>query len=192
MHWLLTFVAVAWASPALACEFPGPTDFEIVADAADDTAPSAPEVQVAEVKRGDEWSADEGCGGDDGSSCDGIAFLKLELESRDNITASEALGFRIDDPSERLMGAGRILALDRDGKLNLYLNARDNGDHDLKFELTVTAVDRAGNESAPTKLTTGSDGSKRCQLAHDLPGGALYTLALLALLWWHRGRAAYR
>lgn len=193
MRWfLLVASGIAWASPALACSFPGPTEFEIVANAADQTAPSMPQVQVVEVKRGDDWNSDEGCGGDDLSTCTGIAFLKLELSSSDDLTSSEALGFRIDDPSARLQGAGKLLALDRDSHLTLFLNGTDNGDHDLKFELLITAVDKAGNESAPTSLTTSSDGSKHCQLARDLPGGALSTLALLGLLSWSRRRATYR
>jgi hypothetical protein len=98
----------------------------------------------------------------------------------DEVTASDALGFRIDHPSGRLLAAG--LVLDLDSKLAIFLVAHDNGDHDLKVEVNVTAVDRAGNESAPIELTTGSEGSKRCQLARDLPGGALSTLALLALV----------
>ena len=81
LHTLLMVCSVAcfvltWSSSrARACEIPAPERLQVDGDPADQNAPSAPEVRIVTIDRG-ERTRPEGCSQAVVSSCDDIASLE--------------------------------------------------------------------------------------------------------------------
>jgi hypothetical protein len=180
--------ALSFAGSALACDFNFPGELEISANPGDETPPSAPRAQLLDIQRGNDWGGDDsGCRNTE-TSCDGTAYLLLDLASTDNLSATEGIGFRVEDANGHASTNDRVLVL-QGGQLMVFFGT-DDGQDDLSFELRITAVDQAGNESLPTLLSAKSPGDSRCQLARGIPSGVLYTLALFTLMSWRRARRA--
>lgn len=169
-----------------ACETPTPEYLEIDTSAAIDTTPPESPV-LGEVRIGRSYGPRaDGCSRAS-SSCDGWGALGVQIEpGYDDRTAPDDLGYRIRlrdgelpggaTPSDRpvlLLGGG------------LYVHFPDPGPDeqepiDVTFE--IVAVDRAGNESAPTVAHATSPGDEGCAFAGQRRSGILERLVILIAL----------
>src|SRR5690349_6690616 len=86
-----------------ACSLAGPTPHEVVPDPADTVAPLAPTVRVLSLERG----SSGGCG--EQSSCDDIGFLSLSVETSDDVSPMEEIGFRVSIEAGSLPGGANPL-----------------------------------------------------------------------------------
>jgi hypothetical protein len=180
-------VVLADWSVASACEPAALVAHEIIANPADETGPSAPGVVVEEFTRGDEWAPDGVSCGPTETSCDGTASLHLRLSSTDDVSAPEAIGYRVESTNPDFTTQMLVVRIAADGSLFL-LAGGDDGKKDLKFSLTVTAVDEAGNVSAPTTVRVNERGSLNCRVG-SWSNAAPYGLLLLVLLLRNRRRS---
>jgi hypothetical protein len=174
---------------AHACSIRKPESLQIVANPADTSAPNVPVVSVASLQRG-VLHADDGCGSGSGSDedvygCEGNLQLVLQVSASDDTTPVNELGYLIESDEPISEAAGPLLA-DASGQLRLLLSIDDTGEDDLRRDLRVFAVDKAGNmSSAPALVSIRDEGKskdKGCQIAGHAASGALWSALLLAVL----------
>jgi hypothetical protein len=177
-------------SSVAACEFALPNPLQIVADPSDQRPPSSPLVSLVKVKRGDEWNEGGGCGS--ASSCDGSAFIRLQVAANDDTTPTSELGYVIESTETRLDVSQAPVLSDASGQITILFKGSDDGSDDVRFHLQVFAVDKAGNISTqPTPLTVSDDG-KACQIASKTPAGSLWCIALVLALVARQRRRMHR
>ena len=181
----LAFLALALSSAlqpssSAACEFALPDQLQIVENPGDQLPPSSPAVSLVKLKRGDEWNDDGGCRS--ATSCDGSAYIRLQVAANDETTPGSELGYLIESTDTRLDVSKAPLLSDPNGQIQILFKGSDDGDDDVRFHLQVFAVDKAGNISTqPTPLTVTDEG-KACQIASNTPTGTLWCTALLLAL----------
>ena len=184
LAFLVPLLSVA-LQPALvaACSFDLPPTLEIVANPSDQTPPSSPAASVVKVKRGDEWSQGGGGGCSNvASSCDGSAFVRLRVAANDDTSQANELGYVFETTSAGIDVPRAPVLADENGEIMLFFNGNDDGTEDVRFNLQVFSVDKAGNISTqPIPLTVTNEGST-CQIARTAPAGMLWcTVLALAL-----------
>jgi hypothetical protein len=169
MRALAFVIALTAPAAALACDFELPAELAIEADPADVTPPSPPALSIRKVQRGDDYGGD-GCG--EQTSCDGAAYVAIEISATDDSTAP--VGYRVEAPL--LVQNGKVLVA-KGGSLYLHLKLDDDGEQDLAFTLKVSAVDSAGNVSEERSIEVRDDGDG-CQLGGGHSGALLLALTL--------------
>jgi hypothetical protein len=178
--------------PAAACvTLPAPTFVEDATERALDHAPpSAPVVRAARFVRREPTPIDPDTCVSEWSSCDGLAWLELEVEGHDDRTDPEALGFLLRRSSGLALRSGPYVA--ESGVISLPFE--DDGQA-LEAGFTVVAVDLGGNESepsAPVEVTSPAievpPVPERCAGPGGCVGGSAAGLAPLSALGLRRRR----
>src|SRR5688572_13878522 len=179
-------VGLLFPGSAGACETPTPEYLEIDTSAAIDTTPPESPV-LGEVRIGRSYGPRaDGCSRSE-SSCDGSGALGVQIEpGDDDRTAPDDLGYLIRLRDGELPGA--VTPSDRPVLLlggGLYVHFPDPGPDeqepiDVTFE--VVAVDRAGNESAPTVAHATSPGDEGCAFGGRKRSGMVERLVVLIAL----------
>lgn len=119
----------------------------------DKTAPSAPVVEVAELKRG-RAPRQAGHGSFAVSSCDDIGMVTLHVtRSSDDRTPAPKLGYRAvwvsgDLPED--MDLSQTVRIGGDALTLAWIDEARDDQEPIDFVLAVVAVDLAGNESTPS------------------------------------------
>jgi MYXO-CTERM domain-containing protein len=189
---LLLILAAAVVSavpvPARACSIAGPEPLVLdpSLQATDRQPPALTAISLVSVKRG-QGSEASGCGGR-GSSCDDLGSLGITVSATDDATAPADLGYRMTVASGKLPAGLSIpdfamKAVGGPGELYLFWTDGATDDQEsFDFTLTVVAVDRAGNASAPATLHI-VDGDSGCNVAAAARrSGASALVAALMLL----------
>lgn len=190
----------ALATPARACSFPDnqPYTIDPQAQATDATPPSAPVATVQSVKRG-KGPEYAGCS-QSASSCDDLGTILLQVSATDDQTDTASLGYRIELvsgslPSGLTLPATAVRPALSGGLLLVWLDGASDDQEALTFELSVRAVDLAGNEGPPTSVAVHDPGSGGCSMAGHSPadssGPVVATLLVIAGLL-RRGRHGRR
>ncbi|MET0282887.1 MAG: hypothetical protein ABW352_00395 [Polyangiales bacterium] len=173
---LLCLGLLSTPSIAAACEFVDNRPLDIVANPADDTPPSPPELSLPTVQRGNDYGGDQGC--NNSTSCDGTGYIGLRVSSSDDVSSPDAIGYRIEAP--QLAHSGQVLVANG-GTLTLILRGTDDGTDDLRFTIRIAAVDGAGNVSEERTVDVRSQGDG-CQLARGTSGLGALLLALTLVM----------
>lgn len=177
-----------------ACSLHGTEQFEIVANPSDQLAPREPTVSLVKVQRGDDWTDDDGCGPQVHSSCDGLAFVLLEVDAQDDTSPSSELGYVIATQNKQLNIPAGPVRKDATGQLMLvFRDISDDGTDDFEATLEISTVDKAGNVSLKSTPITVTNKGSGCRVAPNAPTGLLWTaLMLLTLTRRHRRRVSAR
>jgi hypothetical protein len=184
--------AAAAPAPAHACSFAGPVPYAVDSSmqATDHVAPTLPPLTVAQLHRGEKTT---GC--TSVNSCDDIGSLAIAGAATDDVTAANDIGYRFSLVEGALPPSFSILldqpsqVLVSDGQLWFHWTDGTDGHEPISFTLQVTAIDRAGNESAPRTVRVSRDGGDGCAVAGGGDARLLgYTVAaaLLAVRRRHR------
>jgi hypothetical protein len=183
----LVVVAAACLMPggrARACSFSGPSPYVVDASmqATDHVAPTLPPVSVARLQRGEKTG---GCTG--ASTCDGFGSLALSVAPSDDVTPANAIGYRFSLAAGALPPGFSIL-LDQPSQVvvsdgEIWFNWTDGTDDHapIDFTLRVTAIDRAGNESAPQMVRV-IDDPGGCAIARPHARGRAWLLVVVMVL----------
>ena len=137
-----------------ACSFAGPEihTLDAAEQAVDVAPPGAPTLLDLQIVRG-QGPQSAGCGGSSATSCDDIGQIRLNLVAADDRTDAARIGYRISLaggalPSGLLLPDEPIRTFD--GWISLiWIDEATDDQERIEFSLTVTAIDLAGNESAP-------------------------------------------
>lgn len=178
-------VGLLFPRSAGACQTPTPEFLQIDESSQDTTPPEPPVLAGVRINRS-YGPREDGCSRSE-SSCDGSGSLGIQLEpGHDDRTAPEDLGYlvRLRDgalpggatPSDQptlLMSGGLYVHFPDPGP-------DEQGPIDVTFE--VVAVDRAGNESAPTVAHATSAGNEGCAFAGRRHSGLLERLVIAIAL----------
>ena len=168
-------------SSAWACSYSPLVQHEIVADPSDVTPPETPQAEILRIKRGK--GPEGGCLSQSGTSCDDIAYVELALSAEDDISTEDSIGYEIvvqGDAPEALGRNVRVVSAP-DGEVRFHWEDGE-GTRDIRFDLHIRSVDRAGNISEEaTILHVRSDGSSGCAAGRDYPDSS-WLLVLLAAL----------
>lgn len=165
---MLTTLAALLVDPAAACDFAIGAAHEVVANPADTTAPSAPEVPALSVKRGVAPTCDA-FGTCQSTSCDGIGLVELTFAaSTDDVSDPARVGYRLRVVEGSLPDGltvdetRRADAIDGDVAVLTLLWSDEATDDQEPFDFTlgVTAVDEAGNESDEVTVAIDDPGSE--------------------------------
>ena len=164
-----------------ACSLAAHEKLEIVTNPSDQLPPSSPTVTLLKVQRGDDGNdGDKGCGSQPVSSCHDIAFVLLQVAASDDTTLASELGYVIESTSAQLFFSKEPIRPFASGQIQIPIIGSDDGSDDVRFELEVFTVDKAGNVSTqPTPLTVSSEGSG-CQIGNSVPIGTLWCIVLAA------------
>ena len=162
-------VAVIGQGQARACSFGFPPYALDPAEAGVDTQrPATPVVSDVSVKRGT-GPRGNGCHAT-ASSCDDIGVITLHVAATDDRTPPGDMGFAVsvasgDAPAD-LSPLGQSVAVGADGTLTLiWLDGATNDQEEISWELTVRAVDKAGNISAGAATVSVYSGSTGCSIS---------------------------
>jgi hypothetical protein len=172
----LTLTGFGRAPTAHACRFAPPTPFVVVPNAADTTPPMITEATIFDLSRGS--AGGQGCSGGR-SSCDDIGRLVLDLAATDDLSLGTDIGFRVrvvegSLPRGALPGADIVDV----STIRFFVAWSEQEPESFDAVLEVVAVDRAGNESAPRRISVESGGAA-CSTSGGRTG--LFTLAPIAL-----------
>ncbi len=176
MRWLVPLAVLTGAKAALACSFAGQTphqldEAEIVADAA---APGRPDVEGVGITRG-RGPRDVGCS-QQVSSCDDMGVIELSVSAADDRSPADELGYRLSLASGELPAGLQLPAGAVRAERGLIVLPWSDGASDdqeaFSFELSLVAVDLAGNEGPPTQVPLRSLGGLGAALPALLPGVA--------------------
>lgn len=188
---LLALVATTFVTgAAFACDTAAPAEFEIRADASDDTPPAAPSARVERVKRGKPPER-EGCS-QHVSSCDDIAYVLIDVSAAGESDVGYV--FEVEGRAPQLLVPGHPIAPNHfePGKLRLHWEDGE-GERNYDFTIEVWSVDRAGNMSeTSTRLRIDNDGSDGCSARSARDSDGAWLGALCALLFVRRPRRATR
>jgi hypothetical protein len=183
---MILTAGVLLPNSAGACDTPLPQFLQIDMSPSVDTMP--PEAPVlGEVRVGRSYGPRDGGCSQSGSSCDGSGALGIQIEpGHDDRTAPDDLGYLIrlregSLPGGAMPSKAPVLLLSG----GLYVSFPDPGPDeqepiDLTFE--VVAVDRAGNESAPTVARATSPGDEGCAFAGRPRSGTFARLMIVIAL----------
>ena len=164
VHSLLVSTAFAFScailalqsSAAEACSLAALPMHEVDPDAIDDVAPAAPEVDEIAIIRG------HGCEGSD--TCADLGFVSLRLvPGNDDQSPPEAIGYRIEaiagDVPDGLL-PGYDARAQSDELFLVWIDGADNIQESLAVTLRITAIDEAGNLSAPIEVELLDEGGE--------------------------------
>lgn len=168
---------------ARACSLPPPPRLTIAANPADTTPPSTPQVRIAKIRHGRDGScAPHG-------DCTDLTYVVFEVAATDDLSAGDAMGYEFEtDRAYVLVGQGPIVP-DASGRITLYLNGPSEASGP-DLDVRVFAVDKAGNVSTEPARVTVDRSDEGCRLASSFDEGALWGLAVIALLMRRRARHA--
>lgn len=179
-------VGALFPSPADACESVAPDYLQIdTPPELDTTPPEAP--TLTEVRIGRSYGPrDEGCS-QSASSCDGFGTVGIQIQpGKDDRTAPQDLGYLVRVRGGSLPGGAtpsdRPVLLLSGG---LYVSFPDPGPDDqepIDVTFEVVAVDRAGNESAPTVARATSPGDGGCALSGRAHSGIFARVVVVLAL----------
>jgi len=205
---LLSALALA-AGDARACSIVTPGDFPLDPSSEEENPPWFPDATFeVSVSRGENSM----CGMNGGGDCTDFAYIRVSFPMALDVEAAEddehyqtGVGYRL----QVLEGAAPEYAVPeapqgawRDGddaRVELIWIERDGEQNEaFGFLLSITAVDAAGNESAPVEVWIEDPGREVSEIACEEPGGcgvmprrgAAWGLGLLGLLAVARRRAA--
>jgi hypothetical protein len=184
-------------APARACSIAAPTAHVVdpAMQATDQMAPTLSPIPAPTIGRG---FAPGGCSGSS-SSCDDIGVIQIQPKATDDMTPAEQIGFRITLAGGTLP-AGLTLPADAIDLTPgypivglIWVDGATNDQDPVDFTLSIVAVDRAGNESAPQTVVVhddgGGSGGSSCQLSSGhsgrsgrTPAPAAICLTVFALL----------
>jgi hypothetical protein len=141
-------------------------------DGMDRLPPSTPVVSVEEIVRRGGCGLPEGCGG---------AIVRLRVSAEDNLNSAEELGYLVEsDRKNAPYGTGHPIEQEDEGIIMILMQEKDAPIRDLELELSVYAVDRAGNVSTEPAVIKVRDETGGCALGKSSGGdGAALALALL-------------
>lgn len=157
---VLAAIVAALRANAHACSVAGPGPYMIDAamQATDHVAPTLGPLAIAGLHRGEKTT---GCM--EANSCDGIGWLTINVAVSDDVTPANGVGYRFSIVAGTLPPSFSIL-LDQptqvpasDGALSFSWDDGTDDHQPIDFTLQVTAIDRAGNESAPQTLRVTDD-----------------------------------
>ncbi len=165
----ISCVVLLVTGTALACRIGPPPEFLAAANPSDTTPPQITEAAVFDLARG---SDGQGCSGAR-SSCDDIARLVLDLAATDDVSGRAEIGFRVRVVEGSLPNGVRPAAYTVDVSSMRFQSAWAETDaKSFSAVLEIVAVDRAGNESAPRRLTV-EGGGLACSASNGGFGAAL-------------------
>lgn len=179
-------IGLLFPGSADACETAGPEFLVIDTSPTVDTVPPDAPV-LADVRIGRSYGPrEDGCSRS-GSSCDGSGSLGIQIEpGHDDRTAADDLGYLVRLRDGALPGGfppyDQPVLLMSDG---LYVSFPDPGPDDqepIDVTFEVVAVDRAGNESAPTIGHATSPGDEGCSFAGRAHPGVFARLVVVLAL----------
>lgn len=191
MHFVLALLLViAWPHRAQACSFEVSRKLELdpAEQAVDRTAPGDVVPGAVSIKRG-VGPRSEGCDGQMATSCDDLGQLVIGLTApTDDRTPGTKLGYRV-----RLVGGALppgltlptepVTAVERSGGLVfVWIDGATDEQEEISFDITVTAVDLAGNESGKAVgVHVGDPGAEAsgCQVGRR-SAAPTFVLALVA------------
>jgi hypothetical protein len=186
--WLWGLVAIAVLgspSPARPCSIPAPTPhlIDVAAQQVDHTAPVLAPTPAVVVRRG---PSPDGCGAQQITSCDGVGSISITPVATDDRSPAAQIGFRLrvvagNLPDRLTLPSTDIQALS--GAINLHWDDGIEDDHEaFSFTLELSAVDSAGNASAPITLVVAEGGSGGACAMGGGAGGAWWPLGLLLVV----------
>lgn len=183
---LLAFLfagAVVGAAPrALACSLAaGPIDHEIDATlkATDTSPPSTPTIQSVVLIQDHDSPP--------GDSCGDISSLSIELGgSTDDHSPADKIGYEIEVVEGRVPSALTLpTQAQRPGPYNnssTLIFTFGESNEDVWFKLRVTAIDEAGNRSAPSNVVYENGQHTGCNAAGPTPPSEAAAALLTALV----------
>jgi hypothetical protein len=151
-------LAALLAAPAFACSYLLPPPFETVADAADTVAPAAAVPGKPEVRRG--RGPRRTPGGWEATSCDDMGEITVALGRPPGDAGVAGLGYEVT-LSGTLPEGLRVhtaLAVATDRLVLPWLDGSTDAQEAFDLVVTVVTVDRAGNRSAPAKVSVRDPG----------------------------------
>ncbi len=146
--------------PAHACLSDGPVAYVVSDEAAlvDHEPPAAPRVVSVGITRSPDpiyHREPDGSCMVGTSSCDGIGWVEIVVEPPvDDQSPSDDLGYRVIPSSRHLRQPVQFLAAPEG---SLFWTFEDDPLEPIDASFQVVAVDRAGNESAPSEVVEWSD-----------------------------------
>lgn len=187
--------ALTWARPSLACKY-GPPEAHVVEPeqtAVDSTPPSEIGDPSFTVRRGHALER-SGCS-ETNDSCADTGIIGVHFEpAADDRTDGSLMGYRVrvvagELPSDEPWPEWPVRATSAEALYFGWTDGETDDQEEIDATLSITAIDRAGNEGPPTELRIRDPGSSagcrvsraRLDLSWALTAGAL---------WWLGSRAA--
>lgn len=190
----LFFAIISGARPTQACSFLAPRGFEGDTALDDGTSPpTAPMDLSYEINRG-VGGQQSGCS-QESTSCDDIGKIEIRLgTAQDDRTPVEAIGYRIELVSGQFP-AGKLLphlaVFAPEGMIvATWADGATDEQEPIDFSITITAIDAAGNTSAPSEILRIHDegNSPGCRVASASSTQLVWITLGLAVVWFRRRR----
>ena len=133
------------AMAALACSVAGPEPHIVDAESTDTVAPGAPTLAAEIYREARKYGNDKSCGD--------IGSLLIQVSATDDETPADALGYRIELAGDHPTGLATKPVLAQNGTIYLYWGYDPQNHGPWDFDVTVSAIDDAGNEGPPTTVS---------------------------------------
>ena len=181
-------LAILLAPPrARACGSVGLVDHQVdpALLASDHTPPTLSSQPGVTVSRGQGPRMD-GCG-QSASSCDGVGSLAIDVQASDDLTPSDAIGYRLSlvagkTPASLILPAHPIRAQVAGRIILVWDDGATDDQEGLDFTLGVAPVDAAGNQGLATSVRVQDPGHfAGCHIARHAGTSAFPALAAPAL-----------
>ncbi len=164
------------AMAGLACSVGDAEPHQVDPESTDTIAPG-PTTLAAEISREAHKYGDD-------DSCGDIGALRIDVSATDDETPASALGYRIELAGEYPTRLDTEPVLAQNGRIYLHWSYDPQNHGPWDFDVTVSAIDAAGNEGPPTTVSIRERGT-----ACDTAGSAGWAWILAALAVGRRRRA---
>jgi hypothetical protein len=182
---LIGMAVLALPSPVRPCDWglPPAHVIDVAAQQVDRTPPSLAPMPAVALRRG---PAPEGCGAQQITSCDGVGSLGITPVATDDRSAAAQIGFRLRVVAGNLPDGLTLPSTDIQASSGTIYLQWDDGiedDHEaFSFTLELSAVDSAGNASAPVTLVVSDGGSDGGCAVGGGAAGAWWPMMLLVVV----------